>query len=241
MNSFLRTLLVGASCGSIAIADANVVYSRIVESNLRANANNPGFFGPGDIGSQTRINFDDVPISTTTLGTNTSVRLNSVTVGIRRGQGAAQNNVRVWAAAMNANGMVAGSPIFLGNEILLPRTDSGFSTDLVTVSGLDQTVAANFGFSPGFGSILIGVQLSQDSLAGWRITTGSDYNVTNFANLYETATATNSPYFMAETPFTSFYVSVNATPVPESSTMLACMAGLALFARKGLTKVSTHK
>jgi len=232
MKLLFRYLFVGTLLSAMSTAQAAIVYSRIIESNLRANANNPGFFGAGDPGSQTRINFDDAPIPASILGANHLIKLNSVTVGIRRGEGAVQNNVRVWASAMNANGTVSGSPMFLGSELLPPRTESGFATDLVTISNLTQSLSTNSGFTSGYSSILIGVQLSQDSLAGWRITTGSDYNTINFANLYETATSTNSIYNMAATPFTSFYVQVDATPVPEPTILLSVVTGLLILKPK---------
>ena len=217
MKFLFRHLFVGTLLSAMSTAQAAIVYSRIIESNLRANANNPGFFGAGDPGSQTRINFDDAPIPASILGANQLIKLNSVTVGIRRGEGAVQNNVRVWASAMNANGTVSGSPMFLGSELLPPRTESGFATDLVTLSNLTQVLSTNSGFASGYGSILIGVQLSQDSLAGWRITT---------------ATSTNSIYNMAATPFTSFYVQVDATPVPEPTSMLTVASGLLILRSK---------
>jgi hypothetical protein len=223
---------------AVSAANAVILYSSVSQTGTRVNANNAGFFGSADLGSQTRINFDDVNISTATMAGNNSLKLNSVTVGIRRGQGALQNDVRVYAAAMNADGTVAGAPILLGNQVLAQRTAAGFVTELVTISGLTQTIAMQSGFisGGGFSSLMIGVQLSADTTpgsSGWRVTSNGP-NVGGFANVFETATLTNNPYSFgaAPNPPATFYLEVDATPVPEPGTMVAVAAGLGMLARK---------
>ena len=225
-------VILGLSLAMSEATQAALLYSRITESALRANANNAGYFGVGDPGSTTRINFDDVPIADSLMGSQRIVEINRVTVGIRRGQGAGENNVRVWAAAMNWNGTLFGSPVLLGNQVLPARQESGFITDLVTISNLNARISSSLSFLSGYKSILIGVQLSQDSLAGWRITTGADHNVLDFANLYEPANSTSSPYFMAQTPYTSFYIQLEGQPVPEPFGLLLPLVFLGYTRRK---------
>jgi hypothetical protein len=236
----MKKLILGAmALTAVSAANAVILYSSTTQTGTRVNANNAGFFGSADLGSQTRINFDDVNISTATMAGNNSLKLNSVTVGIRRGQGALQNDVRVYAAAMNADGTVAGAPILLGNQVLAQRTAAGFVTELVTISGLTQTIAMQSGFisGGGFSSLMIGVQLSADTTpgsSGWRVTSGISPNVGGFANVFETATLTNNPYSFgaAPNPPATFYLEVDATPVPEPGTMVAVAAGLGMLARK---------
>ncbi|MBL8048867.1 MAG: PEP-CTERM sorting domain-containing protein [Chthonomonas sp.] len=217
--------------GAVASANAAIIYSSTVQTGSRVNANNPGFLAVTDPGSQTRINFDDVNISAATMGANTALKLNSVTVGIRRGQGALQNNVRVYASAVAANGNVVGSPILLGNQVLAARTAAGFVTELVTISSLTQTIGMQTGFAVGFSTLLIGVALDADTTAGssgWRITSGTGPNAGGFANAYETATSTNFAYSFgaAPNPPATFYIELDATPVPEPGSAIALVAGL---------------
>jgi hypothetical protein len=235
----MKKLILGAmALTAVSAANAVILYSSTTQTGTRVNANNAGFFSAADLGSQTRINFDDVNISTATMAGNTSLKLNSVTVGIRRGQGALQNDVRVYAAAMNADGTVAGPVVLLGNQVLAQRTAAGFVTELVTISGLTQTIAMQSGFitGGGFSSLMIGVQLSADTTSGssgWRVTSNGP-NAGGFANVFETATLTNNPYSFgpAPAPPATFYLEVDATPVPEPGTMVAIAAGLGMLARK---------
>jgi hypothetical protein len=199
------------------------IYSSTTQTSTRVNANNPGFLSAADLGSQTRINFDDVNVSTATMAGSSSLKLNAVTVGIRRGQGALENNIRVFAAALNADGTVAGAPVLLGNQVLPPRTAAGFATELVTISGLTQTIAAQPGFisGGGFSTIYIGVQMSEDTTpgsSGWRLTTGPSPNAGGFANLFETAPATNNTYSFGPPPAVqaTYYIVLEATPLTSA-------------------------
>jgi hypothetical protein len=220
----MKRLIFGAMALSVvSAANAAIIYSSTTQTGTRVNANNAGFTGAADLGSQTRINFDDVNIAAATMAGNNSLLLNSVTVGIRRGQGALENNVRVYAAAMNFDGSVAGPVTLLGNQVLPPRTDAGFVTELVTISGLTQTIPAQPAFTAGglFSTIYIGVQLSADSTAGssgWRVTNPSATgpNVAGWANLFETAPPTNNFYSFGPTPAppATYYIELDATPVP---------------------------
>jgi hypothetical protein len=214
----MKKVILGAmALGIVSAANAAIVYSNTIQTGSRFNVANAD-----------TIVFDDVNVADATMGVNAALKLNSVTVGIRRGQGSLANDVRVWASAMGSNGLVTGTPVLLGTQSLAARTATGFVTELVTVSGLTQTINTQNQFV-GFKSILIGVQMSAtDNVQGWRITNGPGANA-DYMNIYNPVAGTSTSNFFSGNPLATFYIELDATPVPEPGSAIAIAAGLGML------------
>ena len=191
-------------------ANAAVVYNFATETGTRWTP------------SANTIQFDDVFIDNALVGGNTAIKLDRVTVGIRRLSGAGAVNITVWAAPMLSDLTTAGAlgtPVALGTVALAANT-GGSITSLVSVTP-GATIALNSaiaGAAPNFSGLFIGVSYStNDALNGWRVVSGGTLgaNFTDRLYLYDTLTGTPSGpvAFAAPTP-NATYTIIDGTFVP---------------------------
>lgn len=207
---------------------SGVVYSSTTETGVRANGGVAGFYGtaPAD---NSRVLFDDVPISNDILGDADMLNVTRVTVGIRRLAGAPATDVNVFWSTLSTS---ATAP-----DTQLDTPPVGFGTVSLGVAAATVTELVTFGASggptlfsvplnsdliSGFGMFSIGVSFSStDNNNGWRLTNGPSPNA-NILWMYDpnhSASAndelglvfsnTNPP-----NPLASFYLIVEGTPVP---------------------------
>lgn len=164
--------------GMTAAAQAAIVYDASVQTGNRANVGQAGFFSATTVASNTRVMFDDVPISNTARGSATALEVTKITVGIRQVAGAPATSVSLyWTTLTTAvtapDTQIDSPPNLIGVGNLGAAAAS--VTSLVSIGdGVTPvfTVPFNTDLITGFGSFAIGVQLgSTDGLNGWRITT----------------------------------------------------------------------
>lgn len=242
----------GAFVGPLAVTPGpiqrggGIVYDSSIETGFRATAGSAGFIG-GAPADGTRALFDDVPIPAATLGGNTTLDVQRVTVGIRRLAGAGATDVNVFWSTMTTS-------------VVAPDTQLDTPPNSIGTVSLDAAAAAatelvSFGTSGGptlfsvplntdmftdFGTFSIGVSISNtDGLNGWRLTSGPAANANVFW-VYDpnhSALATDEGAFLFSSadppnPFASFYIIVEGTPVPAPSGAVALLGLGGFMARR---------
>lgn len=173
--SFVPALV--ALAGVTAAAQAAVVYDASVQTGSRVNVGGSGFFGVGTVASNTRIMFDDVPISDAARGGATHLEVTKITVGIRQLAGAPATTVSLYWTTLTTVVTAPDTQIDAPNLIGVGNLGAAAAavTSLVSVGdGVTPvfTVPFNTDLITGFGSFAVGVQLgSTNSANGWRVTT----------------------------------------------------------------------
>jgi len=248
--SFVPALAIVA--GLSATAQAAIIYDASVQTGSRVNVGQAGFFGAATVASNSRILFDDVPISNLARGAATALEVTRVTVGIRQVAGAPATSVSLYWSSLTTNVTSPDTQIdtpsnLIGNANLGAVTAS--VTSLVSIGdGVNPifTVPFNTDLITGFGSFAVGVQLgSTDGLNGWRATTPA----VGFANAASAVWAydaggisglAGSPtefgpfgFGAAPNPPATFYIVVegNFVPTPGAAVLLG-LSGLIAARRR---------
>ncbi|MGQ0627020.1 MAG: hypothetical protein ACT4PL_02835 [Phycisphaerales bacterium] len=222
---------------SASAATADIVYSSTVQTGSRATG-----FGAGV------VNFDDTFVTLASLNGETSLRVTSVTVGIRRLAGAPAVDATIWWANMVGTSLATSA---VGTASALTTTSLAANattiTQLVTLSNpaglFDVTPNQGIADAAGFAGFYIGLQMDSatSNLNGWRITSGGPIGASS-GNGYQyniadpTNPALNGQYNFgpAPQPGANFFITVDATPftVPTPGAVGLASLGLLAAARR---------
>ncbi|MFN0135015.1 MAG: PEP-CTERM sorting domain-containing protein [Phycisphaerae bacterium] len=237
----------------VSAAQAAVVYTRNIETSIRANGGLAGFTGATTPADANRFILDDVPIPVANLGGFTSLDVTRVTLGIRRLAGAPATDIELFHSTFSdtavAPDTIMDSPPVSAGTISLAATAVTLTQLVVFGDGVNTLFSTSLNMNvigdgnplngAEFGSLLIGARFSNASsnLNGWRITSGPDANAAGVAWLYDPGlTGSPNPEFQfgfAAPTLSSFYIILEGTPVPEPTSLaLLGLGALALIRRR---------